>query len=67
MSTTYVVCHGWKNDPAQVHYLVIPDDCSYVSGQPNIEEFDNESDAVARASELGYVFPDEPDALLPQP
>ena len=29
------------------------------SGQPNIEQFDNEAAAKTRAEELGYVFPED--------
>ena len=67
MATKYVICHGWQNDPAQVHFLTIPDGCGYTSGQPNIEEFTSENEATLRAIELGYVCPEELDALLPQP
>ena len=55
MATKYYVCHG----PSAVHYSVVEDGSSINSGQPNIQEFDNESDAVARATELGYVFDEE--------
>ena len=55
MATKYYVCHG----PSAVHYSVVEDGSSMNSGQPNIQEFDNESDAVARATELGYVFPED--------
>jgi hypothetical protein len=34
-----------------------------MTGQPNCELFDNEQEAVARAEELGYVFPVEEDPL----
>ena len=53
ITTTYYVCHG----PNAVHYIELDSDSNMSSGQPNIEQFDNEAEAVARATELGYVFP----------
>ena len=55
ITTTYYVCHG----PNAVHYVEVEGDSYMSSGQPNIEQFDNEAAAVARATELGYVFPTE--------
>ena len=55
MTTTYYVCHG----PNAVHYVELNSGSNMSSGQPNIEQFDNEVEAVARATELGYVFPTE--------
>jgi len=52
ITTTYYVCHG----PNAVHYVELDSGSNMSSGQPNIEEFDNEAEAVARATELGYVF-----------
>ena len=55
MTTTYYVCHG----PNAVHYVELDSGSNMSSGQPNIEQFDTETEAVARATELGYVFPTE--------
>ena len=55
ITTTYYVCHG----PNAVHYVELDSGSNMSSGQPNIEQFDNEATAVARATELGYVFPTE--------
>ena len=55
MTTTYYVCHG----PNAVHYVELDSGSNMSSGQPNIEQFDNEAEAVTRATELGYVFPTE--------
>ena len=52
---TWHVCHG----PEAVHYVELDAGSSLTSGQPNMEKFDTESAAVARAEELGYVFEDE--------
>lgn len=52
---TYYICHG----PEAVHYVEVPEGSSFVSGQPTIEEFTDEALAIARAEELGYVFPEE--------
>lgn len=52
---TWYVCHG--NDV--VHFVEISEGSAVVSGQPNIEEYNNEEEAVARATELGYVFEQE--------
>ena len=54
-NTTYYVCHG----PGAVHYVKLEQGSAFKSGQPSIEQFDNEQEAVARAEELGYVFTDE--------
>ncbi len=53
--TTYHVCHG----PNAVHYVEVEDGSSFITGQPNSEEFTDEATARARAEELGYVFPTE--------
>ena len=52
ITTTYYVCHG----PETVHYIEVETGSTFESGQPNIEDFDNESDAKTRAEELGYDF-----------
>ena len=52
MTTTYFVCHG----PNVVHYVEVPKGSNLSSGQPNIEEFTDETIAKARAIELGYIF-----------
>jgi len=52
---TWYVCHG---DDA-VHFVEIAEGSAVVSGQPNIEEYNNEEEAVARATALGYVFEQE--------
>jgi len=52
---TWYVCHG--NDV--VHFVGIAAGSAVVSGQPNIEEFNNEEEAVARATALGYDFEQE--------
>ena len=52
---TYFVCHG----PDAVHYVEVDESSSMTTGQPEVEEFDNEDDAKARAIELGYVFEDD--------
>ena len=57
MNNTYYVCHG----PNAVHYVESDKASTMTSGQPNIEQFDNEQEAKARAEELGYVFTDEED------
>ena len=56
-NTTYYVCHG----PNVVHYVESDESSTMTSGQPNIEQFDNEQEAKARAEELGYVFTIEED------
>jgi len=58
-NTTYYVCHG----PDAVHYVESDGASTMASGQPNIEQFDNEQEAVARAEELGYVFTIEEEPL----
>lgn len=50
--TKWIVCHG----PDVVHYVELEQGSAVKSGQPNVEQFDNEQEAVARAEELGYVF-----------
>lgn len=55
MNNTYYVCHG----PDAVHYIEVEPGTDFKSGQPNVEQFDNEQEAKARAEELGYVFTDE--------
>jgi hypothetical protein len=55
MTTIYYVCHG----PDAVHYVELDSGSNMSSGQTNIEQFDTEAEAVARATELGYVFPTE--------
>jgi hypothetical protein len=52
MDNTYYVCHG----PDVVHYVESDGASTVTSGQPNIEQFDDEQEARARAEELGYVF-----------
>jgi hypothetical protein len=52
MDNTYCVCHG----PDVVHYVESDGTSTVASGQPNIEQFDDEQEAKARAEELGYVF-----------
>jgi len=58
-NTTYYVCHG----PGVVHYVELEQGSAFKSGQPNIEQFDNEQEAKARAEELGYVFTIEEEPL----
>ncbi len=58
-NTTYYVCHG----PDAVHYVESDGASTMTSGQSNIEQFDNEQEAVARAEELGYVFTIEEEPL----
>ncbi len=55
ITTTYYVCHG----PSTVHYMEVSAGSSMTSGQPNIEQFDNEAAAKTRAEELGHVFPED--------
>ena len=55
---TYYICHG----TGSVHYIEVGDGSTFVTGQPNIEQFDNKAAAVARATELGYVFPEKEEA-----
>ena len=57
MNNTYYVCHG----PDAVHYVKSDEASTITSGQPNIEQFNNEQEAKARAEELGHVFTDEED------
>jgi len=52
---TYYICHG----SGAVHYIEVPEGSSFASGQQTIEEFTDEDAAKARATELGYVFPEE--------
>lgn len=52
--TTYYVCHG----PEVVHYIEVYEGSAFNSGQPSIEDFDDQATARARAEELGYVFED---------
>lgn len=59
-NTSYYVCHG----PNVVHYVESNNGETIVSGQPDIEQFDNEQEAKARAEELGYVFTNEDDEDL---
>jgi hypothetical protein len=54
MNNTYYVCHG----PDAVHFIELEHDSAFESGQPNIEQFDNEQEAKSRAEELGYEFTD---------
>ena len=49
---TWYVCHG----PEAVHFIELEAGSALASGQPNIERFDEEAPAVARAESLGYVF-----------
>lgn len=58
--TKWYVCHGEET----VHFIELNVGSAMVSGQPNIEEFDSEETAVARATALGYVFEveDEPES-----
>jgi len=51
-NTSYYVCHG----PAAVHYVELEQGSTLESGQPNIEQFDNEQEAKPRAEDLGFVF-----------
>jgi len=51
----WYVCHG----PQAVHFVELEAGSALVSGQPNVEKFDAEAPAIARAEELGYVFEDE--------
>ena len=52
--SSYYVCHG----PDVVHFVESDGESTVTSGQPNIEQFDTEEEALARAIELGYE-PDE--------
>ena len=54
-NTTYYVCHG----PAAVHYVELEQGSTLESGQPNIEQFDNEQEAKPRAEDLGRLTLDE--------
>ena len=56
-NTTYYVCHG----PDVVHFVESDGKSTVTSGQPNIEQFDTEEEALARAIELGYE-PDDSDS-----
>jgi len=60
MNNTYYVCHG----PDVVHYVEFDGASTMTSGQPNIEQFDDEQEAKTRAEELGYVFTIEGDLDL---
>lgn len=59
-SIRYFVCHG----PDAVHYSELEPRSIIETGQPNCEEFTDEAAAIARAEELGYVFPN-PEPLEP--
>ena len=52
---TYVVAH---NNAGLVHYLECKPGTTLGTGQPHVEQFTDETLAIARATELGYVFPD---------
>jgi len=56
-SPIWYVCHG----PDVVHIIEVGVDSAFKSGQPNIEQFDTEEEALARAIELGYE-PDDSDS-----
>ena len=53
MTTTYYVCHG----PNAVHYVELDSGSNMSSGQPNIEQFDNEGRAVAQPLNLDMSSP----------
>jgi len=52
----WFVCHG----PEVVHFTHLPVGSAMSTGQPNCEEFSDEASGLARAKELGYVEPEEP-------
>lgn len=56
-TTTYVICHGANN---ALHFSKVNPGTTLHSGQPNIEEFDNEEAWKARVTELGGVFEPSP-------
>ena len=53
----WFVCHG----PGVVHFLKLDSGFVMSTGQPNCEEFNDEASGLARAKELGYVEPEEPE------
>ena len=53
----YTAIFGGYDELVEPDY--IPEDCDFVSGQPTVEEFNDEATAKARAIELGYVFEEE--------
>lgn len=55
--TTWYVCHGEET----VHFVEVSAGSVLSSGQPNVEKFDTEEEAVARATALGYVFETDED------
>lgn len=64
-TTTWYVCHGTDD---VIHFIELEPGSVFETGQPNVETFDNETDAIARAEELGYDFnPEEDTNLAPEP
>lgn len=53
--TTYYVCHGFGT----VQYVELKDGSAFGTGLPNTESFSDESAALARAEELGWVSPEQ--------
>jgi len=53
----WIVCHG----NGIVHFTELPIGGGMSTGLPNCEHFTDEAEAVARAEELGYEFPEVPD------
>ena len=53
----WFVCHG----SGVVHFLKLDSGSAMSTGQSNCEEFNDESSGLARAKELGYVEPEEPE------
>ncbi|OUV24564.1 MAG: hypothetical protein CBC48_17430 [bacterium TMED88] len=58
-NTSYYVGLG----PDIVHYTELGQGSALESGQPNVEQFDDEQEAKSRAEELGYIFTIEEDPL----
>lgn len=55
----WLVCHDGTKCHAFCHINASHEHPqTFSSGQSNVEEFQNEEDAIARAKELGWTFPE---------
>ena len=57
----WYVCHSGGDKPDVVHLVGLSAGSAMATGQPNVEPFDGEASATARAVELGYVIPVDED------
>lgn len=51
----WFVCHGIGST---VHFVELTAGGKLTTGQPNVEEFDDETSGLTRAEALGYTKPD---------